>query len=275
MDYTSAWSSAVTAEPQDVTFDLGSVREVSTVELYWGANYAKQYRVTLSEDGKEYKEVYTTSSADGGKDYIGFEKQKARYIKLTLESADQAGDTSAGFEAKQGVNILRNGDFENGLNSWTMNECSAEISGDAHGGSSSARVAARTSDNGCLRQSIAARLNQTGTGKYEISGWFKAKQNALATISMHIKGKEDWGNDYFIELGELKTGEWTKLSAVIDVQWKGKADYAYINAPDTMLSAIETLVDDLEMKKVEPVTGEIEYTPVTEGSYTLLETFVY
>lgn len=275
MDYTSAWSSAVTAEPQDVTFDLGSVREVSTVELYWGANYAKQYRVTLSEDGKEYKEVYTTSSADGGKDYIGFEKQKARYIKLTLESADQAGDTSAGFEAKQGVNILRNGDFENGLNSWTMNECSAEISGDAHGGSSSARVAARTSDNGCLRQSIAARLNQTGTGKYEISGWFKTKQNALATISMHIKGKEDWGNDYFIELGELKAGEWTKLSAVIDVQWKGKADYAYINAPDTMLSAIETLVDDLEMKKVEPVTGEIEYTPVTEGSYTLLETFVY
>jgi len=97
----------------------------------------------------------------------------------------------------------------------------------------------------------------------------------LATISMHIKGSEDWGNDYFIELGELKAGEWTKLSAVLDVQWKGKVSYAHISAPDTMLSEIEALVDDLEMKKLEPVSGEIEFKPITEGSYTLLEAFAY
>lgn len=275
MDYTSAWSSAVTNEPQTVNIDLGKERELSTVELYWGQNYAKQYRVLLSSDNENFKEVYATSTSDGGKDYIGFEMQKARYIRLILESADQSGDESAGFEAKQGVNILRNGDFENGLNSWTMSDCTAEISSDAHGGTSSARVAARTSDLGCLKQSIAARLNQTGTGKYEVSGWFKASHNALATISMHIKGSEDWGNDYFIELGELKAGEWTKLSAVLDVQWKGKVSYAHISAPDTMLSEIEALVDDLEMKKLEPVSGEIEFKPITEGSYTLLEAFAY
>lgn len=41
MDYTSAWSSAVTNEPQTVNIDLGKERELSTVELYWGQNYAK------------------------------------------------------------------------------------------------------------------------------------------------------------------------------------------------------------------------------------------
>ena len=78
MDYTSAWSSAVTNEPQTVNIDLGKERELSTVELYWGQNYAKQYRVLLSSDNENFKEVYATSTSDGGKDYIGFEMQKAR-----------------------------------------------------------------------------------------------------------------------------------------------------------------------------------------------------
>jgi hypothetical protein len=75
------WSSQF-SDYQWLMIDLGEIREMVGLVLYWEAAYAKSYNILLSADRKEWQKVYSTTQSDGGIDDIYFGKRKARFIKI-------------------------------------------------------------------------------------------------------------------------------------------------------------------------------------------------
>ncbi|MFF0745515.1 discoidin domain-containing protein [Streptomyces sp. NPDC004111] len=67
---------------QWLRIDLGAVNPVKRVTLDWEAAYAKSYRVELSEDGTNWKTVWSTTAGDGGLDTARFAETKARYVQI-------------------------------------------------------------------------------------------------------------------------------------------------------------------------------------------------
>lgn len=65
--------------------DLGETMPVSTVRLSWEAAYAKAYKIQLSDDAENWRDVYTTPSggSDGGVDVITLDDgQTARFVRM-------------------------------------------------------------------------------------------------------------------------------------------------------------------------------------------------
>ena len=68
--------------------DLGQERTVSQFDIQWkGSNYAKEYRIEVSQDGETWDTVYTGNSADRdsstGVSHVTLDTPvSARYVKL-------------------------------------------------------------------------------------------------------------------------------------------------------------------------------------------------
>ncbi|MCZ0978511.1 discoidin domain-containing protein [Streptomyces diastatochromogenes] len=75
--WASEWS-----DDQWLKVDLGSVRRVGRVTLDWERAYARAYRIELSEDGTNWKDVWSTDAGDGGYDTATFDSQAARYVRV-------------------------------------------------------------------------------------------------------------------------------------------------------------------------------------------------
>lgn len=87
-DLTTRWSSEYKS-PQEVVVDLQEVVAVKMIRLFWERASATQYRVSVSNDGKEWKNVHLafmrvkdipTSRVDD----ISLKGAKIRMIKLSL-----------------------------------------------------------------------------------------------------------------------------------------------------------------------------------------------
>ncbi|HVQ97027.1 MAG TPA: ThuA domain-containing protein [Mycobacteriales bacterium] len=61
------WSSAF-ADPQWISVDLGSTRQISRVRLNWEAAFGRAYQVQVSNDNTNWTTITSTSTGDGGVD---------------------------------------------------------------------------------------------------------------------------------------------------------------------------------------------------------------
>jgi uncharacterized protein len=75
------WSSSF-ADPQWISVDLGSTRQLSRIRLTWEGAYGRAYRIDSSTDNANWQTVYATASGDGGTDDIAV-AGNARYVRLT------------------------------------------------------------------------------------------------------------------------------------------------------------------------------------------------
>ena len=78
---STRWSSEF-ADPQWIAIDLGEVTQISRVQLVWEAACGKAYTIQVSDDGKDWKDVYTTTSGSGGTENISFTPVSARWIRM-------------------------------------------------------------------------------------------------------------------------------------------------------------------------------------------------
>jgi chitosanase len=78
---TTRWASAEGVDNQWIRIDLGAGSSVSRVVLNWEAAYAKAYRVELSDDGSSWRQVYSTSTGDGGLDDLTV-SGTGRYLRV-------------------------------------------------------------------------------------------------------------------------------------------------------------------------------------------------
>jgi hypothetical protein len=84
--WSSAWS-----DPQSITVDLGSVREISRVKLVWEKAYARAYRIETSADGTTFSAAREVVDADGEVDDYEI-AASGRYLRVTgTERATQYG----------------------------------------------------------------------------------------------------------------------------------------------------------------------------------------
>lgn len=62
--------------------DLGSIQSVGGVRLNWEAAYGKAYKIQISDDAKNWKEIYKTNEGREGVEEITFPEVKARYVRM-------------------------------------------------------------------------------------------------------------------------------------------------------------------------------------------------
>lgn len=73
---------AMKAENEWIYVDLGSVQPVGGVRLDWEASFGKGYKIQVSDDAENWKEVYKTNEGRGGLDEITFPEVNARYVRM-------------------------------------------------------------------------------------------------------------------------------------------------------------------------------------------------
>ncbi|MGH9961367.1 MAG: discoidin domain-containing protein, partial [Pyrinomonadaceae bacterium] len=59
------WSS-VYSDPQWITIDLGSLKQINRVVLKWEVAYGKSYKIQLSSDNVNWTDIYSTTAGTGG-----------------------------------------------------------------------------------------------------------------------------------------------------------------------------------------------------------------
>ncbi|MET7403929.1 discoidin domain-containing protein, partial [Dactylosporangium sp. NPDC005572] len=77
---TTRWSSLY-ADPQWITVDLGSARNVSRVVLNWEAAFGRAYQVQVSNDNSTWTTISSTTTGDGGVDDLTV-SGSGRYVRI-------------------------------------------------------------------------------------------------------------------------------------------------------------------------------------------------
>ena len=81
-DMITRWSSDYATGEQWIYFDLGQQSVVSEIVIKWERAYAKDYKILVSDDAQNWKEVYDQTNAAGGTMVAPFDPVKCRYIKV-------------------------------------------------------------------------------------------------------------------------------------------------------------------------------------------------
>ncbi|MFB7513468.1 discoidin domain-containing protein [Streptomyces sp. NPDC056144] len=80
-DTDSRWASDW-SDDQWMQVDLGAVHPVGRVTLDWERAYARAYRIEVSENGSDWRQVWSTDAGDGGYDTATFASTPARYVRM-------------------------------------------------------------------------------------------------------------------------------------------------------------------------------------------------
>jgi hypothetical protein len=91
-DPTTAWESdPVAGKAQNLTIDLGQVREFGGLLLRWRPDaFASRYDVLFSDDGERWQTVRSVVDGRGGPDALRLPEAEARFVRLALH--DGPGD---------------------------------------------------------------------------------------------------------------------------------------------------------------------------------------
>ncbi|HEY0195543.1 MAG TPA: discoidin domain-containing protein, partial [Kofleriaceae bacterium] len=97
-DPRTAWRSdpAATGTPQ-LTVDLGRARDFGGLILRWGARFATDYRLELSDDGQAWRAAGDVHGGNGGLDPFVLPETTARYVRLRITGGPGPGP-SGGYE---------------------------------------------------------------------------------------------------------------------------------------------------------------------------------
>ncbi|RYX82284.1 beta-mannosidase [bacterium] len=94
----SRWSSKY-EDDQWIYVDLGAIKTFKEVDLIWESAYGKAYKLQVSDDKTNWRDVYSTQDGDGGLDHITLPPTSARYVRmLGLKRGSQWGYSLYEFE---------------------------------------------------------------------------------------------------------------------------------------------------------------------------------
>lgn len=80
-DNSTRWSS-IYADPQWITVDLDEVKTISGVKILWESAYAKSYKIQTSLDNTSWRDIFSTTTGDGGTDTLENITESARYVRI-------------------------------------------------------------------------------------------------------------------------------------------------------------------------------------------------
>ena len=77
----SRWGSDY-SDDQWIYVDLGKVQPINQIQLFWENAYAKSYKIQVSDDAKNWKDIYRNNNSEGGRETIDIDPVNARYVKM-------------------------------------------------------------------------------------------------------------------------------------------------------------------------------------------------
>jgi len=77
----SRWASNQT-DNEWIYVDLGQEQVVNGVKLNWEEAYGKSFKIQVSDDSKNWKDVFETEDGHTGIQQITFDEEKARYVRM-------------------------------------------------------------------------------------------------------------------------------------------------------------------------------------------------
>jgi len=81
----TAWHSAGNREPQWLLLDFRERREYGGLIVDWDPeDYATAYSVERSDDGRNWRKVYTVAEGNGRRDYMPIPESESRFVRLSL-----------------------------------------------------------------------------------------------------------------------------------------------------------------------------------------------
>ncbi|KRA21390.1 discoidin domain-containing protein [Lysobacter sp. Root604] len=101
-DPKTAWHAGFATDPDPaLTLDLGRKREFGGVVLRWADDeYASDYRLQLSDDGKQWQPAIGVRGGNGGTDHLPLPEAEARYLRLLPENGAGLGFGLAEFSVQ-------------------------------------------------------------------------------------------------------------------------------------------------------------------------------
>ena len=85
--------------------DLGAPQRIGRVHLNWEAANANAYRIEISDDGENWRPVYSTDKSEGGEEDVTFTPATARYVRmLGVQPATDFGFSLYDFEVRAPLN---------------------------------------------------------------------------------------------------------------------------------------------------------------------------
>lgn len=89
-DPETAWKSGSIAEGQWLQLDFKYKREYGGLIIDWGpANYAEAYEILVSDDGQNWKRVYSVDTGNGGRDYIYLPDSESEHLRIDLQRSSR------------------------------------------------------------------------------------------------------------------------------------------------------------------------------------------
>jgi len=89
----SRWES-IQVEPQWLALDLGNTYYVDKIIVLWGTNYAVSYKISISKDKINWKEVRATENGRGGTETVTFPLSEIRHIRIDCITQGEEGGFS-------------------------------------------------------------------------------------------------------------------------------------------------------------------------------------
>ena len=81
-DPSTRWASLWT-DGEWISMDLGEKKKIHGLTLVWEDAHALSYRIQVSADGTVWRNVLEKKESSGGVEYLDFEPEQARFIRLT------------------------------------------------------------------------------------------------------------------------------------------------------------------------------------------------
>jgi sucrose-6-phosphate hydrolase SacC (GH32 family) len=82
-DRGTRWCSSEPYGKQEwLQVDLGDVRSIGRVEIFWEVAYARGYQLSTSDDAKDWVVVFKTGKGNGERDVVNGLKASGRYLRL-------------------------------------------------------------------------------------------------------------------------------------------------------------------------------------------------
>ena len=79
------WASSGEGNEQTLTVDLGTVQEISALNIYWEIAFARGYNITVSSDGENETTIYSTEDGHGTFEEIILETPAfGRYVSINM-----------------------------------------------------------------------------------------------------------------------------------------------------------------------------------------------
>ncbi len=109
------WRSA-NNDKQQIVFDFKGQREYGGLKILWDErDFAKQFNVSISNDGRNWEKVYTVENCRGGASYVRLPEFESSYLKLEIENSP----SGKGFGIKEAE--IKNVDWSEDVNKFFIN----------------------------------------------------------------------------------------------------------------------------------------------------------